>query len=347
MATTNFPNGVSSFGIPVLPTGAVIGTGKVFFVAPGAANASDANRGDSLGSPLATLYKAHSLMTSGNNDVCYLVGNGASSGSARLSTALAQTVDATATAGTLNWTKNACHLIGVCAPTSIAQRARIAPPTGVYTVTTFGSANFVVVTGSGCLFSNFSLFHGFSTGGANQICWTDNGSRNCYQNVNFGGIADAGSAADAGSRSLKIGSAGSGENAFYGCTIGLDTVTRSAANASLELAGATPRNSFIDCIFPFMTSSATVLGIIGTGDECVDRWQLFQDCSFINNVKSTSTAMTQLLTFSTASPGGLILHKNSTLVGIGEFGGANGLANSLVDGGPPAAATTGIAVTPS
>lgn len=347
MTTTNWPNGVSSFGVPVVPPIGVFATGKVFFVAPGAANASDGNRGDTLGAPFATLYKAHSVMTSGNNDVCYLVGNGGTGATARLSLANAQGVDSTATTGVLNWTKSACHLIGVAAPTNVAQRARIAPPTGTYTQATFGSGNFVVVTGSGCIFSNFSLFHGFSTGGVNQICWTDNGSRNFYSNVNFFGMADAASAADAGSRSLKIGLTGSGENTFVGCTIGGDTVTRSAANASLEFAGATPRNSFIDCLFPFMTSAATPLGIIGTGDECVDRWQLFKDCAFINNIKSTSTAMTQLLTFSTASPGGLILHKNSTLVGIGEFGGANGLANTLVDGGPPAAATTGIAVTPS
>lgn len=347
MSTTNYPNGLSSFGIPVLPPPTVIATGKVFFVAPGAANASDGNRGDSLSAPFSTLYKAHSVMTSGNNDVCYLVGNGATSGTARLSLANAQAVDSTASTGVLNWTKSACHLIGVCAPANVAQRARIAPPSGVYTQSTFGSGNFVVVTGSGCMFSNISLFHGFSTGGTNQICWTDNGSRNAYFNVCFGGIGDTDAGADAGARSLKIGSAGSGENTFVSCTVGLDTVTRSAANASLEFAGGTPRNSFIDCVFPFQTSSAAVLGIIGSGAACMDRWQKFDRCLFVNNIKSTSTVMTVLTTLSSASPGGLLLHKDSTLVGITDFGGANGLANSYVDGGTVTAATSGIAVNPS
>jgi hypothetical protein len=347
MGLTNFPNGLSSFGIPVLPPAGVIATGRVFFVAPGAANASDGNRGDTLTAPLATLYKAHSLMTSGNNDVCYLVGNGATSGTARLSLALAQGVDSTASTGTLNWTKNACHLIGIAAPSNVAQRARIAPPSGTYTQATFGSGNLVVVTGSGCLFSNFSLFHGFSTGGTNQICWTDNGSRNAYTNVNFGGIADAASAADTGARSLKIGSAGSGENAFYNCTIGLDTVTRSAANASLELAGATPRNSFQNCLFPFQGSAAGVLGILGTGADCLDRWNLFNGCSFVNNIKSSSTQMTVLASLTNAATGGLLEFKNCTLIGITKFGDTIALANSYVDGGPPAAATTGLAVNPS
>lgn len=344
MTVTNFPNGASSFGI-TLPALPIPFPGKYFFVNP--ATGSDGNTGLSPSKAFQTLYKAHSVCTAGNNDVVYLIGNGAASGTARLSLANAQSVDSSATAGTLVWSKNATHLIGITAPTMVAQRARIAPPSGTYTQATFGSGNFVTVSAAGCMFSNFSLFNGFSTGGTNQICWTDTGGRNFYSNVNFGGMGDAASAQDTGSRSLKIGSGGSGENTFANCVIGLDTVTRTVANASLELAGATPRNTFIRCTFPFQTSSADVLGIIGTGNGCVDRWNEFQDCSFVNNIKSTSTVMSVLASFTTASPGGLLLHKNSTLVGITEFGDTNGLANSYVDGGPPAAATTGIAVNPS
>lgn len=346
MPLTNFPNGVSSFGIPVLGGANIPFTGKYYFVNP--ATGSDGNTGTSVGRPFQTLYKAHSVCTSGNNDVVYLIGNGASTGSARLSTALAQTVDSSVTAGTLVWSKNATHLIGITAPTMVAQRARIAPPTGVYTQATFGSGNFVTVSGAGCMFANFSLFNGFSTGDVNQICWTDTGGRNFYQNVNFGGMGDAASAADAGSRSLKIGSAGTGENTFVGCTIGLDTITRSAANASLELAGATPRNTFIDCQFPFQTSSATVLGILGTGNNCVDRTNFFRRCLFANNIKSTSTQMTALVSFTTASPGGLLdFDAGSSMVGVTKWGDTNGLANSYVMAGSPTQATSGIAVNPS
>ncbi len=128
--------------------------------------------------------------------------------------------------------------------------------------------------------------------------------------------------------------------------IGGDTVARGAANASLELAGGTPRNRFIGCVFPFQTSAATPLGILGTGNACVDRFNEFVDCSFINNIKSTSTVMTVLTSFTTASPGGLLFHKNSSLVGITDFGDTNGLANTYVDGGTVTAATSGIAVNP-
>lgn len=343
MGYTNFPNGLTSFGIP-LPQTSQMFTGTYWFVDP--ANGSDANTGKSPQKAFQTLYKAHDMAVAGRNDVVFLIGNGSTSATARLSLALAQSVDSSATSGTLNWTKNATHLIGVCAPTDVAQRARIAPPTGTYTQATFGSGNFVVVSAQGCYFSNISLFHGFSTGGNSQICWTDSGGRNAYENVNFGGIADAESAASTSARSLLV-TGSTGENAFNRCTIGLDTVARSVANASVEFAAGTPRNRFTGCVFPFQTSNAGVLGILGTGAACMDRWQLFEGCSFINNIKSTSTQMSVLASLTNASPGGLLLHKNSTLVGITEFGDTNGLANSYVDGGAPTAASTGIAVNPS
>jgi hypothetical protein len=342
---TVFPHGVSSFGIPVLGGAPIPFTGNYFFVDP--VNGNDGNHGASADRAFQTLYKALSMCVSGNNDVVYLIGNGAATGTARLSLANAQAVDSSVSTGTLVWNKNATHLIGICAPTGVAQRARLAPPTGTYTQATFGSGNFVTVSGSGCMFANFSLFHGFSTGGVNQICWTDTGSRNFYGNVDFGGMGDAASAADAGSRSLKIGAAGSGEHTFYRCYIGLDTVTRSVANASLEFAGATPRSRFTECVFPFMTSNAGVLGILGTGNSCVDRWNLFERCLFMNAIKSTSTQMTVLGSFTTASPGGLIYLKDCAMVGATKFGDANFLANSYIDMDAVSAAAGGLGVNPS
>lgn len=345
MSLTNFPNGITSFGVPVLGAiGGIPFTGKYFFVDP--VNGLDGNSGFSPGKALQSLYKAHSLMTDGDNDVAILIGNGQSSGTARLSLAAAQAVTPSATSGVLAWTKNAAHLVGVCAPASIAQRARIAPPTGTYTQTTFGSGNFVTVTGSGCLFSNFSLFHGFSTGGTNQICWTDTGSRNAYENVHFGGMGDAASAADAGSRSFKVGASGSGENTFYRCTFGLDTVTRGAANASLEFAGATPRNRFTECVFLMDASASSPFHILGTGADCVDREQMFERCLFLNSIKSGGTTITAAASLTNAAPGGSLVLSRCTALGATKWGDTNALANMYVDGGPPTAGTTGLAINP-
>lgn len=331
-------------GVPLIPNvGGLPFTGNWYFVQPSVG--SDGNPG-TADAPLATLYRAHSLMTAGNNDVCVLVGDGASTGSARLSTALAQTVDATATTGTLNWTKNACHLIGVAAPTTVGQRARIAPPTGTYTQATFGSGNFVSVSAQGCMFANLSTFSGFSTGGLNSINWTDSGGRNFYSNVNFGGIADAASAADTGARSLLI-TGSTGENTFVGCEIGLDTVTRSVANASIEFAAGTPRNTFLNCNLPFQTSNAGVLGILTSAAAAMDRWQKFDNCTFINNVGSTSTQMTGLATLA-ASSGGVLVFNNCLAVGITDYG-TNATSKGQIYFGMGAASATdgGVAVNPS
>lgn len=302
-------------------------TGNVIYLQP-----SSSYLGTQTGSataPYTTLADAYAAGRNGKNDVVVLVGNGAASGSARLSSGF-------------TWAKDALHLVGVDSGVNISNRARIAPTAAVAAF-----ANFFTVSGNGCRFANIQWFHGFDTGTTSQICMTVTGSRNLFSDCHIAGMGDTASAQNANSRSLKIGSNGSGENMFVNCVIGLDTVTRTAANASLEFASATPRNQFIGCLFPFMTSSATVLGILGTGNECMDRFQYFDRCMFINNVKSTSTTMTVLTSFTTASPGGLCLHNRSVLVGITDYGDTNGLANSFVDGLTGAAATSGIAVNPS
>ena len=343
MSLTNFPNGITSFGVPVLGTiGGLPFTGNYYFVDP--VIGADGNEGTPE-QPLKTLYGALAKCTAGNNDVVVLVGNGSSTGSARLSTALAQSINSAATTGTLNWNKDATHLIGVAAPTSVAQRARIAPPTGTYTAATFNSDAFINVTASGCYFANLSVFCGFSTGSASMIAWTDSGSRNAYSNVNIYGMADAASAGGANARTLKLN--GGGEHTFINCTLGGDTVARSAANATVELAGGTARNSFIDCVFPFQCSAGTPLGLKVGAASGMDRYALFKGCTFVNNIGSTSTSMTALATLA-ASAGGQVVIKNSMMVGVGEFGSdASSLAQIYVDMPAPSASAGGIGVNPS
>lgn len=337
-------SGLEVAGVPTMGMGgAPLFTGRWLFVDP--VTGSDGNEGTPE-SPLATLYQAHNLATAGNNDVVVLVGNGGTSATARLSLALAQSINPAATAGTLVWSKNATHLIGMTAPTMAGQRARIAPPTGTYTQATFGSGNFVTVSAVGCYFSNFSLFNGFSTGGNSQICWTDSGGRNYYNNVQFGGAGDAASAQSTSSRSLLI-TGTTGENTFDNCTIGLDTVTKTVANASLEFAAGSPRNTFRNCIFPFQTSAATPIAIVAAAAAAMDRWQLFDRCVFINNVDSTSTTMTAAVTLA-ASAGGLLLMKDCTAVGITDwFTNADTSGQMYLDGGAPTGNASGLAVAPS
>ena len=69
MGLTNFPNGVSSFGVPVLGTGGDVGTGNVYFVDSGVGNDSGSGTFDK---PFATLDYAIGRCTASNGDRIFL-----------------------------------------------------------------------------------------------------------------------------------------------------------------------------------------------------------------------------------------------------------------------------------
>jgi len=87
--------------------------------------------------------------------------------------------------------------------------------------------------------------------------------------------------------------------------------------------------------------------ILGTGAGCMDRFQIFDRCQFVNNVESSSTTMTVFASVTNAAPGGGMFFQDCALLGITDFGDTLGLTVSYVEGGTPTAATTGIAVTPT
>lgn len=283
-------------------------TGNVFFVNEG--TGSDGNTGGPY-DPLASLTQAHSLATDGNNDVIFLTG----------------TVHVSAT---LAWSKSKTHLIGLSPDLKTQARARISQT---------GSSVFtplVNVTGSECIFRNIGSFHGFADA-STQICWQESGGRNEYTRCLFGGMANATAAAQTGGRSLRIST--NGENSFTDCQVGLDTVTRNAANASLEFTAGSPRNHFKNCTFPVLTTNAGALwATVGSGG--MDRYALFVDCAFINCVESGSTTLTAGI-IANASAGGMILLQNPVAVGataIATTGPVYGVGNV------PVATTSGIAI---
>ncbi len=72
--TTNFPNGVSSFGVPVMGGNNIpTTTGNYWFVSSASGVGSDANDGKSTLTPFATLAAAISAATASNGDVIVLM----------------------------------------------------------------------------------------------------------------------------------------------------------------------------------------------------------------------------------------------------------------------------------
>lgn len=235
------------------------------------------------------------------------------------------------TTATLTWNKNFTHLIGLTAPSDNC-RARIsATGTSVF-------SPLVDVTANGCIFMNLATFHGFNDA-STQICWKEEGGRNFYQGVQFLGMGNATAAAQAGSRSLLI-SGSSGENLFVGCTIGLDTVVRATnANASLELTGGSPRNIFRDCIFQALVSDVSDVHVT-VGADGIDRYVLFDRCSFINAIESTGSTMSAAITANAAAGGAVCLQDCFSL-------GATAIATTgpvYITGNVPVATTSSIAI---
>jgi hypothetical protein len=67
MGLTNFPNGLTSFGVPILGAGAVVTTGNVFFVDSGV-GVDGISGGSSPSSPFATIDYAVGRCTANNGD---------------------------------------------------------------------------------------------------------------------------------------------------------------------------------------------------------------------------------------------------------------------------------------
>jgi hypothetical protein len=68
MGLTNFPNGITSFGVPVLGSGPVFTTGDTYFVNSAGTFANDSNPGTAPGKPMSTLDAAIGRTTANQGD---------------------------------------------------------------------------------------------------------------------------------------------------------------------------------------------------------------------------------------------------------------------------------------
>lgn len=295
---TNFPNGITSMGVPVIGTGQIPPyTGNYFFVQEITTSGVVAGQGTAQ-QPYNTLEQALAQCVAGNNDVVFMIG------SVRPLT-------------TLDWNKNNTHLIGICDPIKRGKRARIA----VTGSTAYGP--LVNVTASGCHFRNFGTFFGWpTTGSTSPICWQDTGGRNCYENVEFMGFGDGtastGTAVQTGARAFKLNTS-VGETTFRSCVFGVDTISRNATNHTVEIAGGAPRCTFEDCDFESILGasggSSTHLLIGASG---IDRYLQMIGCRFWSATKSGGTTMAQAMSVN-ASAGGFVALDQCTAFGITDW----------------------------
>lgn len=322
-----FPSGVSSFGVP-LPSFPFPTQGKYIFCKPG--TGLDGNDGLSLDTAVKTLVRAHAIATANQNDIVLFF---AESNSASATTDY-QT-------SSLVWSKDLVHLVGIGPMGLITSRCRIS-------TSTTGITPLVSITADACLWMNIEVFHGVTADQTGLVAVQVSGDRNHFVNCDFKGGGVSTTADDAGMRSLKLVNAA--ETTFQNCTIGLDTIARSAANFELELANdatsdGCARNVFRNCIFPTYSSTAG-RAFVTVGADSIDRFVEFDNCKFINAINSGATTMTEALSVAAGtSPNGMILLSgNSYVVGATDWEANAESARVYITGGAPTNNTSGLAV---
>lgn len=272
---TDFPNGIMSFGIPVLGgVGGLPFNGTYYFVKP--STGSDGNHGKSPRRPLKTLSAALGKCTAGANDVVFLIAE---------SNTAANTTDYQS--ATLDWNKDLTHLIGIGAPSSVSQRSRIAQLS-----TATGVSPLFKVSANGCYFANFQVFHGVADA-TSLICTQVTGDRNAFDNVHFAGMGDLSKTQSAaGCASLSLD--GGDENVFRNCVIGLDSATRDADATELLCDSGASRNRFEDCLFQAYIDAAGAALVTIADTTGIDRWLWFKRCLFVSESTNKTVDMTEV-----------------------------------------------------
>jgi hypothetical protein len=230
-----------------------------------AANGSDSNDGLSVDKPFATLATAYAATTANQHDTIFYI---AGSSSVTLSAAV-------------TWAKNYTHLIGIAAPTEVAQRARF-----FQLSTLTGASPLLTVSATGCIFKNFYLFQGVDDA-TSLINVSVTGGRNYFENVHFAGGGHATQAINGGA-SLKLDAAE--ENTFVRCTIGVDTIDAATGMVGILFDGEAHRNIFRDCTVRMRAGNAGAAFMEVADATGIDRDNQFIDCIFTNN--HTGNAMT-------------------------------------------------------
>lgn len=293
---TNFPNGLTSMGVPVVGAQGFMTQGKSFFVLP-RTGVDATNDGQTPATAFKTLAFALSQCTANQNDVVYFMAQ---------SNTAASTTDYQSV--TLDWNKDGVHLIGINDGSFLGQRSRIANLS-----TAAALAPLFKVSANNCLIANIEVFQGTPGSGTTSIAVEVTGQRNHFVNCQLSGNGDLTGVTDvAGTRTLKLSGS---ENLFDGCYIGLDTVIRATQTAEVEiLTGA--RNIFRECHFETYTSLSTFKMI--TVATSTDRFVKFIDCDFhaVQNITS-AVAPTGMIGITTMN--GEVLMKNPYLYGFAQY----------------------------
>src|SRR3990167_5647176 len=250
--------------------------GDVFYVDPNSGS-DTANSGKNFDDAYKTVATAYAACTSGQHDVVLIAQSGGTGRSSETAS--------------INWAKRFTHLVGSAAPTAQDVRAGV----GMAASTVF------TISENGCLFKNLTFTQ---TADVNEPV-TITGDYNSLIGVDFKGSLNATTGDDTAMRALNLD--GGQENYFGGCTFGMDTIMRSAANATVEFENAASRNVFENCRFIAAIDAATPVHVLFTGTSAIDRRAEFKDTNFYSFSSNNGTAMTACMNLSAQTATGHVL----------------------------------------
>ncbi len=279
-------------GLPVMAGLPFSKDAKYYFV--DVATGSDGNDGLTPDRALASIIAAEDKCVANRHDTIFYIASGS----------------AYNMAAALTWDKSYTHLIGICAPTMVNQRARIMFETG-----TTAASPLLDVTATGCIFKNLYLFHGINKN-TNLLNVRVTGGRNYFENVHFAGGGHATQAIDGGA-SLAL--YGAEECTFRNCTIGVDTIAAATGMMGVRVDTAARRIIFKGCHFTMYAGHAGC-GFVEVVDSAgFDRYLIFDGCLFINDAVGFTMASAFVIPGGMGSATHRILLKDCMAIGITDW----------------------------
>jgi hypothetical protein len=235
--------------------------GEIFYVDPGK---TVSGGGKSADDAFKTLAEAYAAMSADNDDVVII--------------APTSSTGRTSESSSITWAKRRTHIIGNGPLRKGWNRA------GVSFASTATTPCFTV-SATNCSFTNFMIY---SSNDINVLV-NVSAAYNTFNYVHFAGIANTTTGDDTAARCLVITEAD--DNHFNNCMFGIDTVLNSAANAIVELSGATAvaRTQFNDCIWSICCDNAGPRFVLFNGAYSSEIYTLFRNCLFLNTRGGTTT----------------------------------------------------------
>lgn len=318
MGLTKFPNGVSSFGVPLMGGGGIpMVWGDVFFV--DYRNGDDTNPGTKE-NPFKTLSAAYDACATNNDDLIIIDGD--------------STVVETAM---IDWSKNRITVIGANGNRLFGQAAKVSM--GVTTAAT--DIALLKVTG---VRNNFIGIKFISNNTKDESLYTiaEGGEYTTYINCEFYKSSHLDETAAA--EFLHNGDS----TQFFNCTFGssaniiADDKIRPNVLLSATLSGKKCRDTYFEnCLFLSKAGGTEHVAVYGANATDVERMLLMKNCTFVNNALSAATPA-HAVGFGAAQTEGTPCLQDCAVFDFTKM--AEAAVGIRVAGSVPTFATTGVSV---